>query len=250
MTPPSAPPPHREASYSVSARKKPLALPIGLLLAGYYPGLTLDGVFGFVAATPLNGGRGYRTPELSEADIAYLRDQQIALKLPLSNPFVDRDAYRASWELLARYEDPANVVVITADRLARWIRRDFPRYQREASAIKNITTPARLARALTLYHSVVLPASANDDLAFLESLAEKSRIRLFANAGCAYRCPAKVCYSAFGRSNRNQPITQAQTCSQQFTDHRSQFTHFDTKLFEEMGFHRFKLVRQVGTTGA
>jgi collagenase-like PrtC family protease len=50
---------------------------------------------------------------------------------------------------------------LTNDELAGWIRADFPDYKLEASVIKNIDN--------------------------------KENITLFANAGCAYTCPSKIC---------------------------------------------------------
>ena len=94
--------------------------------------------------------------------------------------------------LTAVSDGPVHSVIITHDDLARWIRRDFPHYRIDASVIKNINTPKKLAQALELYDEVVLPMTSNEDLPFLESIADKSRITLFANAGCAFTCPART----------------------------------------------------------
>jgi len=42
--------------------------------------------------------------------------------------------------------------------------------------------------------TVILPMTSNDDEKLLEAIDNKKNVTLFANAGCAYTCPSKICY--------------------------------------------------------
>ena len=161
----------------------------------------------------------------------------------MTNHYVERDEYERNLPLFQKYHRRGNFVIVTNDKLARWIRRDFPFYQIDASVIKNIKTHRKIEEALEIYDSVVLPMRLNEDLDFLERIKEKNRITLFANAGCALTCPAKLCYLSFSRFNKDgQTATE---CSQTLKERESLgMVDFPLRPYIDLGFHRFKLLRQ------
>ena len=69
------------------------------------------------------------------------------------------------------------------------------------------------------------------------------RITLFANAGCAFTCPSKICYPSISKKNKGDPKAQFQ-CSQNFKE-REQLGMIDFQLqpLVDMGFRSFKLLR-------
>lgn len=109
--------------------------------------------------------------------------------------------------------------------------------------IKNINTLKKLEKAFEIYHEVVLPMTANEDLPFLQSIPEPQRITLFANAGCAFTCPAKICYVSTSKLNKGTPGAEFQ-CSQDIKE-RDQIGMIDFTLepLVDLGFRSFKLLR-------
>lgn len=240
---PAAPPPG--ARFTLSARGKDPRLPILRFLAREYPQIAIaqvESVFGFVEPSTLYGGRPFAQPELSARDVAVMAECGVGLRLPLSNHHVTREEYERNRAFLARYHRRGNSVITTAEQLASWVRADFPDYEIEASVIKELDTHEKIARSLEVYDTVVLPMRLNLDLEFLGSLAPKGRITLFANAGCALTCPAKICYPSFSKANKFEGSSIA--CSFSLRPRELYgMLDFDLGKLASMGFSRFKLLR-------
>ena len=237
------PPP--AATYTISARSKSSDAPVFGYLRTQYGNVQLreiDSLFGFVERSELYGGRAFRQRELSDRDVEQLYSAGIGVRLPLSNHSVERAEYERNLPLLDKYHRLGNFVIVTNDNLARWIRRDFPAYQIDASVIKNIKTHRRINEALKLYDSIVLPMRINEDLGFLDKIEAKNRITLFAKAGCALTCPSKLCYPSFSKFNKGKG-GQIQ-CSQSLKQRDELgMVDFSLQTFIDLGFHRFKLLR-------
>jgi hypothetical protein len=238
------PPP--DYTFTVSARGKQPDVPVFQFLRRHFGHLPLNRVgslFGFVEYSPLYGGRVFHGRELSARDVFQLNNAGIGLRLPLSNHFASRAEYEAGRDFLARYHREPNSVIVTNDELARWIRKDYPAYRIDASVIKNVNTPKKLKQALELYDEVVLPMTSNEDLPFLESIGDKARITLFANAGCAFTCPSKTCYVSVSKINKRDG-EQAFQCSQSLKERELLgMIDFDLDPLVRMGFQSFKLLR-------
>ena len=194
-------------SYTVSVRDKGASQPILSYLFETFdlPLSEIDSVFGFRRYIPLYGGRIFERPQLSDQDISDLHLNGIGYRMPLTNHYVTIDDYEKSRFFLDKFYHPLNSVICVNDDLARWVRRDYPKFKIEASVIKNLNTLDKVKKALELYDSVVPPINMNDDKDFLESLPKDS-IRLFVNAFCAYKCPAKICYPSISKINKGQRV--------------------------------------------
>jgi hypothetical protein len=240
-------------TYTVSMRGKHESVYLPDYLEHFFahvPPASIDSVFGFVEKCSLYGGRPFKQPQLSDRDVAWLRTHHIGLRIPLTNHFVERQEYESYRWLLDKYHHPLNSIIATNDELAKWIRKDFPHYKLEASVIKNINTPVKLEKAWELFDTAVLPMSSNDDTAFLERIAHKDRIRLFANAGCAYTCPSRICYRSFSEMNKFGDAKPQ--CSFPLKARELQgMLDFDLAPLIAMGFTQFKLLRErcSGQTG-
>lgn len=238
--------PQADFQFTVSARSKPPDVPIFRFLRRHFGSLPIaciGSVFGFVEFSTLYGGRKFVSRELSDRDVAQLASAGIGVRIPLSNHYASREEYELGRSMLEKYHQAPNSVIVTNDELAKWIRADFPRYRIDASVIKNVNTLKKLGKALELYDEVVLPMTANEDFPFLESIAPKHRVTLFANAGCAFSCPSKTCYVSVSKANKGDP-DQPLVCSQS-TKEREQLGMIDFELqpLIEMGFRSFKLLR-------
>jgi hypothetical protein len=237
------PPP--ACTYTVSARQKPVEMPVFAYLRNQYGNLPLreiESLFGFVERSTLYGGRFFTQRELSDRDVFQLNNAGIGIRIPLSNHQVSREEYEANRPLLEKYHREINSIICTQDDLARWVRADYPAYRLDASVIKNLNTHAKIDEALEIYDSVVLPMYLNHDLAFLEKIERKERITLFANAGCAFTCPSKICYTAISKMNKftGEPFACSQATKQREI---IGMVDFDLAPLIQLGFHQFKLLR-------
>ncbi len=243
-----------QVMYTISARGKKAAEPVIPFLKSNFANVPLrqmDSLFGFVEPCTLYGGRIYEGPQLSNNDVFELSAHGIGLRLPLTNHIVTEAEYRGYAAFLEKYHEEGNSAIITNDKLARWMRRDFPKYKMESSVIKSIDSYAKIDEALKLYDTVVLPMKLNEDLDFLRGIQDKARITLFANAGCALNCPSKICYGSVSKINKFEPGAQFK-CSKTTKDREILgMVDFALEPLMDLGFRRFKLLRAMprGITG-
>ena len=231
--------------FTVSARAKSADAPVMEFLQQNYTNVLLhqiDSVFGFVEPCTLYGGRSFSAPQLSDSDTRAMYSRGIGLRIPLTNHYVTEEEYDRYLWLLEKYHRKGNSIIVTNNKLAAWIRRDFPRYQLEASVIKNIDSHSKIEAELELYDTIVLPMHLNQDLDFLGAIEDKRRIRLFANAGCALTCPSKICYPSI--SKRNKFTGEPFMCSQPLKQRDLLgMIDFDLTDLIALGFRRYKMLR-------
>lgn len=233
-------------TYSVSSREMTQDIDIIDYLKIYYIYCNLDqieSVFGnTILPSRLYGGRAPNDQyALNDNHLARLSDHGIHLALTLTNHYFDEQAYKETLPLLEKHHKAGNSIICNNDNLALRLKLDFPLYELKASIIKNINTLEKIKRALDLYHSLTLPMDKNDDDDFLNSINDKHRIILFANASCAYTCPDRTCYLGISQTAFGKPVTSS--CSKGRIPRLDKGkVYFDVKKFSEMGFTRFKLV--------
>ncbi len=239
------PPGPPDVTFTVSARGKAVDLPVFSYLRKNYANVPLgeiDSLFGFVERSTLYGGRRFVDRELSDTDVEQLNAAGIGIRLPMSNHVTERREYKLSKWLLRKYHRPCNSIICTNDDLAQWIREDFPEYRIDASVIKNLKSHEKIAKAMELYDSVVLPMPVNENLEFLAEIEEKDKVTLFANAGCALTCPSRMCYASVSKINKGKGGEFQ--CSQPIKDRDLYgMVDFPLRPYVDLGFHRFKLLR-------
>lgn len=233
--------------FTLSVRGKEVHQPVLGFLRSFFPHVPLaqiDSLFGFVERSTLYGGRFFRSPQLSDADVQAMYANDIGLRIPFTNHLVDEEEYAGYASMFEKYHLQGNAVIVTDDKLARWIRRDFPRYRIEASVLKEIDTHARIGKALEIYDTVVLPMRCNQDEAFLTAVQDKSRITLFANAGCALTCPSKICYPSVSRANKDFDSSRLMCSVPLKSRDAIGMVDFDLDQLGALGFSRFKMLRE------
>ena len=236
--------------FSVSARGKAEAQPMAHYVGEHFVGVPIRSIFGFREHTKLYGGRQFQGPEISAADIRWMYDHGIGYRIPLQTIQASYEDYKDSRAFLARYHQRGNSVILVRHDIAEWVRNDFPEFEIEASVIHQVRSVDRLPRLADIFDIVVLHPCLNDQVEVLSTIEHKDRIRLFANAGCMYRCPTMECYKTFSANNRGDPVPFA--CSQQhMPEFRSQvnFHAFDVDQLVALGFRKFKKLRSKGVTG-
>ncbi len=240
-------------SLTISARGK--QSPIADFLREQFSSVPLDridSIFGFTDPCRLYGGRQYIAAELSDEDLAWMYDNNIHYRIPLSSTIATRADYESAQKFLEKHHRPGNSVIVVKDALARWIRKDFPLYKIECSVIRATDTVEKLNKALEVFDTVVpLPEAFNVDHALLASLPQdvKDRVRLFLNVGCALYCPQRICYGSVSRLNRQEPGAQFE-CSQRNDKYlfARGMTDFPLETFVELGYSKFKLLRAKNKT--
>ena len=175
----------------------------------------IDSLFAFADVySPLYGGRmaGEQKAQghdvnLSEANIKWLNERGIGIKLALTNPHFNISKYEKTKELLDKYHYAPNIVLTTSNKFAELIRKDYPNYKVEASVINEFNTVEKLNKVWDLYDTIVLPIICNGRpdgsqmMEGIDNLKHPEKIRLFMNVECSYTCPQKLCYSKIGLIN-------------------------------------------------
>jgi len=253
----------KDTQFTVSARGKSQNIPILEFLNTFFSSIPLnqiDSVFGFAEPSTLYSGRPFLRRQLLDADVTALNENNIGLRIPFSNHFVSEEEYGQNTGFLEKYQRKGNSVICTDDALARWIKRDFPVYQVEASILKEIDSHEKIDEALELYDSVILPMNLNYNTEFLSSIKNKERVTLFGNAGCALTCPNRICYRVISETNKKlatqHPVRRYATflfrlglpidwCSNKLHPRKLKgIVDFDLDQLYDMGFRRFKMLRE------
>ncbi len=214
----------------------------------------IDYAFGQVEGnTSLFGGRIADGINLTRVDVYWLYDKGIGLKLPLTNKFISDKQYKESKPFLKQYHRKGNAIITATDKLAKYIKNDFPDYQIEASCIQDIVDTKKLEQKISLgvYDTVVLPIHMNDDVKFLKRIKDKEKIRLFLNVECSYSCPKKICYGPTSKINVGEKEQKEFKCSfwdfgMERTFHKDHIDwnnfYFDKAEFDKIGFTKYKLL--------
>jgi len=254
---------NKDMVFTVSARGKKENVPILEFLKTCFSSIPpdqIDSVFGFTEPSTLYSGRPFLRRQLSEADVTALVENNIGLRIPFSNHFVTEEEYGRHIPFLEKYQRKGNSVICTNDRLAKWIKKDFPAYQVEASILKEIDSHEKIDKALEIYDYVILPMNLNYNTPFLASIRNKERITLFGNAGCALTCPNRICYEVISQTNKKlvvqHPIRRYVTflfrmgfpidwCSYRLHPRKLKgMVDFDLDRLYDLGFRRFKMLRE------
>jgi collagenase-like PrtC family protease len=207
---------------------------------------SITSVFGFVEFTPLYGGRLFKNVEITSDDMAFLSDNNINLRLPLTNMFVDEEMYEDNRWFLDKFYGSNTSILCSSDFLARRIREDYPDYKLEASAVMDIH-PKDVAEYLKLYDTVVLPPSMSDKYELLEKIQDKHRVTVFGRGGCAYNCPSKICYPSISKAHKNPNTNRSVKCSKNSIPREElpPFLEFDLEKLSDIGFSNFKFTSSV-----
>ena len=233
-------------TFSVSGRKVCPNLDMRQYLKLHYMYVDIsmiDSVFG-AALFPsrLYGGRPYDMKRaLTNIHLRQLAELGIHISITMTNHYVDDDAYEQSRSILERCHAHGNSIICTSNRLAKKIKRDFPRYGLRASILQKQNTIEKIGKALELYDQVVVPMEMNDDDDFLERIPWKGKVMLFANANCGYRCDVRSCW--LGVSQFNQGREETADCSKTLSERQKMSkVFFNVGKFYTMGYRHFKLI--------
>jgi hypothetical protein len=200
----------------------------------------INSVFGFSDYSPLYGGRVFTDKEISDEDFKFLKNNGISYRIPMTNHYFSEKDYDYSLSILRKHHLSGNSVICVNDKLAERIKTDFPKYEVEASVIKDIGF-AQIDETLKIYDAVVLNSDKNDDFEMLSRIKQKNKVRLFLNSFCAYDCKSKICYPSISKHNKGQDITPH--CVRQFKNIKNPKPMiFDMDILSSIGFSKFKVL--------
>lgn len=253
----------KDTVYTISARGKKLRQPVQEYFNTYFPNIPInkiDSIFGFVEKSTMYSGRPFFRSQLSSKDYAFLKENNIGIRIPFTNHYISEKEYNKYKPLLAKYHREGNSLIITNDDFVRWVRKDFPLYKIEASILKEIDSLEKIDKALELYDTIVLPMNVNRNTDLLQSIEHKDRITLFGNAGCALTCPNRICYDYISKRNKilgntniifrsiyyyYSFIVRRKWCMHKIKPRKLHgIKDFDIDEYYQMGFRRFKMLRE------
>lgn len=237
-----------DLKFTVSSRLIQQNFDIAVYLKVFYTYIKqaqIDSVFGSLwLPSKLYGGRTFSVDNsLTDSHLRKLEQMKIGVSITFTNHYYSLEAYEKSLDILERLHHKKNSVICVSDKLAGKIKSDFPAYSVKASIIKNMNTVEKIEKAFKSYDQVVIPMDKNDDDHFLNSLPEKDRIILFANASCAYSCRARSCYRSFSKRNLGENIEVNCSRTKQGNTNCGE-VFFNVQKLKEMGFTNYKLIPQ------
>lgn len=237
-------------SVTLSCRGKHPDQPIKEFVESWseFPWENIDSLFGFKEFTPLYGGRSWNNPEFSDNDYNWMRLNGIGFRIPTTNILINEDVYKNSREFLEKYHEEGNTLIIARDSFAKWVRRDFPKYNLECSVISNTRTIKQLEKNLELYDTVVPDTWSFNHEMDLSKISDelKPRMRLFLNISCAYECKNRVCYGSISKRHLGQDTGSRCSVPEGSYDMKVTMTTFNFSKYLDYGFTKFKVLRPMG----
>ena len=200
-------------------------------------------VFGFVNEySPLYGGRLFK-PKLclSYRQVNQLANHGIGMSLTLSNHNFTENAYNLTIPILKKLHKKGNSIIITNDKLALRIRRDFPLFELKSSVIKFQKTLDEINKDLELYDYVALAPKLNDQVELLQSIDRKEKVILFLNVSCLYNCEPEECFRALSDMMAEKVDKRRPWCSQIHNPAMRKLNRFDINDERFKGYSFFKI---------
>lgn len=208
----------------------------------------VSSVFGFMEPCELYGGRPYNNRQISDADIVWMYDNGIDLRIPIQNLLTKKEHLIKNLDFLKKYDRPGNTVIIANDQLVQPFRELGLSYSIECSVIRRVNSVDELVKILDLYDEVVADPTWLNHQPEIVPQELRHRVRLFLNAGCMFHCQSRICYTGFSQMNLGRWSKRLCEINPQ-TGIRAEdrpFVVFDINDYLPLGYHKFKLLRQNG----
>lgn len=151
----------------------------------------LDSVFAFLRESPLNGGRDrHSSVQFPIDEIEELNRRGVGYSFTLTNLVAAPWHLDDPWtnEVLERFEDPMNSVIVATPLVADYIQKKYPGYRLRASCMFDFKTPDELNEACKRFDMVTPWPEINSHDDQLGALEQKSKILLFGSHLCLRRC--------------------------------------------------------------
>jgi hypothetical protein len=148
-------------------------------------------VYGFLFDSPLNGGRLRKDCITFPLDtIEQLNDRGIGYSFTLTNLTVAREYLedRHTNEVLKRFENPLNGVIVSNDLIADYIKEKYPGYSLRASCMYNFLTTEEINNACQRFDEVCVFPEVNHQEETLDGIVDKDKLLLFATSICLNKC--------------------------------------------------------------
>jgi len=240
-----------KSSFAISARGKYSDMSMKTFLLNF-PEVSIDSIFGFSDTCRVYGGRPYSSREISDNDLSWMYDNDIGYRIPLQNTIASLEEFTSEREFLKKHHRTGNSIILARTRFIDFIRNEFPDYAIEASVIMKLDSVQKIIRALKVFDTVV-----PDPMWFETEKPDipqelRSRIRLFANAGCMYTCPQRTCYGSFSKLNLGRSLSLGDLgCFMRSVPrpYKGSMYDFDVQSYNNAGYFKFKMLRSNGYTG-
>lgn len=151
----------------------------------------LASVFGFLIDSPLNGGRDRASSIVyPPEEIERLNAAGVGYSFTLTSTAAAPEHLRDRWtnEMLKRFENPLNDVIVATPLIEDFVREKYPGYKVRASCIYNFKTVEEINRACERFDLVTPWPDINDHDDRLAALTRKDRVMLFGTQICLKAC--------------------------------------------------------------
>lgn len=152
----------------------------------------LESIFGFLIESPLNGGR-IRAGSLNypPEEIEKLNDMGVGYSFTLTSLAATPEHLEDQWtnEMLRRFENPLNSVIVAKPLVENFIRKRYPGYKLRASCMYDFKTINQINEATERFDIVACWPDINDKSdEELSGLVNKDRVMLFGAQVCLKKC--------------------------------------------------------------
>lgn len=154
-------------------------------------------VFGSFSNVIWNGGRGStgRTTSLTKmADIIrFFNDRNIGVNYTYSNALIEEIHLHdyLSNETLKMAHNEMNGIIVNNSLFETYIRENYPRFKILSSCTANKLDEEYIKNRIKEVDILVLPPELNQNLDFINSLDDKSKLEILVNESCTPNCPVR-----------------------------------------------------------
>jgi collagenase-like PrtC family protease len=151
----------------------------------------LQSLFGFLFDSPLNGGRLRRDCIRFPLDVIdELNSLRIGYSFTLTNLTVAKEHLEDPHtnNMLRRFENPLNGVIVADDSIADYVRINYPGYRLRASCIYDYVTAEEINDACERFDEVCPFPEVNHKPKTLEAIKNKKKVTLFGTSICLNLC--------------------------------------------------------------
>ncbi len=224
----------------------------------FYENVKIGAIFGTIPGALWNGGR-VELGHIDDSDLQLLldfhNDTGIPFRWTWTNPVLTSQDLRDPYcnKVTKMFENGINEILVSDDKVERYIRQEYPLYPIISSTTKRITKQGLLQKELEKdYKLVVLDYDLNNKWDILKKIEHPERCEILIQPLCNPQCPyRKRHYQLIGRTQKGETIphddiTDGCLAQNRLMNDIMGLPTFVTRedlynKYVPMGFHHFKI---------
>jgi collagenase-like PrtC family protease len=164
----------------------------------FYDNVKIGAIFGTIPGAIWNGGRvepGHISDESLQLLLDFHNDTQIPFRWTWTNPTLTSQELRDPYcnRITKMFENGINEILVSDDRVERYLRKEYPLYPIISSTTKRITKPSALSQELNKnYKLVVLDYDLNNNWDILNNIQHPEKCEILIQPLCNPKCPVRL----------------------------------------------------------